>query len=112
MDRYRHCLAAVAALALLASCATGSGWTRPNTSQAQIDNDVSECTMQADAMTMSAARGDSSALTGGTRTTVTSSGVAATTTGASPGTKALSFGDSQAAFSNCMTARKYTRGTS
>ena len=112
MYRFRQYLAAVAAQARLASGAASSGWTRPNTSQAQIDQDASECTTQADLMTMSAARSDSSALTGGTRTTVNSSGIAATTTGAAPGTKTLSFGDSQAAFSNCMAARKYTRGAS
>ena len=104
MDRNRHCLAAVAALALFASCAAGGGWTRPNTSQAQIDNDVSECTMQADAMTMSAAASDSSRLTGAT--TGSSLGVQA------PGADPARFGEQQEAFSSCMAARQYTRGSS
>ncbi len=104
MYRCRHCLAAVAALALLASCAASSGWTRPNTSQAQIDNDVSECTVQADATTMSAAAGDSSRLTGST--TGSSLGVQA------PGSDPARFGERQNAFTNCMTARQYTRGSS
>ena len=104
MYRYRHCLAAVAALALLVSCATGGGWTRPNTSDAQLDNDVSECNMQADAMTMSAAAADSSRLTGST--TGSSLGVQA------PGSDPARFGERQEAFGNCMTARQYTRGSS
>ncbi len=104
MDRCRQYLAAIAALAFLASCATGGGWTRPNTNQAQIDNDVSECTMQADAMTMSAAAADSSRLTGST--TGSSLGVQA------PGSDPARFGERQGAFTNCMTARQYTRGSS
>ncbi len=104
MYRCRHCLAAVAALALLASCAASSGWTRPNTSQAQIDNDVSECTVQADATTMSAAAGDSSRLTGST--TGSSLGVQA------PGSDPARFGERQEAFTNCMAARQYSRGSS
>ncbi len=104
MYRCRHCLAAVAALALLASCAASSGWTRPNTSKAQIDNDVSECTVQADATTMSAAAGDSSRLTGST--TGSSLGVQA------PGSDPARFGERQEAFTNCMAARQYSRGSS
>lgn len=104
MHRYPHYLAAVAALALLVSCATGGGWTRPNTSQAQIDNDVSECGMQADAMTMSAAASDSSRLTGAT----TGSSLGVQAPGADPGR----FGDRQEAFRACMSARQYTAGSS
>ncbi|MCZ6895185.1 MAG: hypothetical protein O7H40_14220, partial [Gammaproteobacteria bacterium] len=91
-------------LALLASCAASGGWTRSNTSQAQMDQDVSECTMQADAMTMSAAAGDCSRLTG--TTTGSSLGVQA------PGADPARFGERQVAFTNCMTARRYTRGWS
>ena len=111
MYRCRHCLAAVAALALLASCAASSGWTRPNTSQAQIDNDVSECTVQADATTMSKAASDSSRLTGSGQL---GGGVAGTTSLGvqAPGAKPLRFGDQQKAFTNCMAARQYTRGSS
>ncbi len=104
MYRCRHCLAAVAALALLASCAASSGWTRPNTSQAQIDQDISECDLQADAMTMSAAASDSSRLAGGT--SGSSLGVQA------PGADPARFGERQEAFTNCMAARQYTRGSS
>ena len=104
MYRCRHCLAAFAAQALLVSCATGGGWTRPNTSEAQIDNDVSECNMQADAMTMSAAAGDSSRLT--SSRTGSSLGVQA------PGSSPARFGERQEAFNSCMTARQYTRGSS
>ena len=104
MYRCRHCLAAIAALALLVSCATGGAWTRPNTSDAQIDADVSECNMQADAMTMSAAAADSSRLTGSTAGS--SLGVPA------PGSDPARFGERQEAFANCMTARQYTRGSS
>ncbi len=118
MDRCRQYLAAIAALAFLASCATGGGWTRPNTNQAQIDNDVSECTMQADAMTMSAAAADSSRLTGSGRLgggggPLGTTGAPATSLGVqAPGAKPLSFGAQQNAFNNCMTARQYTRGSS
>ncbi len=104
MDRCRQYLAAIAALAFLASCATGGGWTRPNTSQAQIDNDVSECTVQADATTMSAAAGDSSRLIGST--TGSSLGVQA------PGSDPARFGERQEALTNCMAARQYSRGSS
>ena len=103
MHRYPHYLAAVAALALLVSCATGGGWTRPNTSQAQIDNDVSECSMQADAMTMSAAASDSSRLT--SSGSGTSLGVQA------PGSDPARFSERQEAFNNCMAARQYSRGS-
>ncbi len=119
MDRCRQYLAAVAALALLASCAAGAGWTRPNTSKAQIDNDVSECTVQADAMVMSKAATDSSRLTGsgqlggGSLPGVSLGGASSTSLGVqAPGAKPLRFGDQQQAFTNCMTARQYTRGSS
>ena len=101
MHRYRHCLTAIAALALLASCAPGGGWTRPSTSQAQIDQDITECNMQADAMTMSAAAGDSSRLAG----SGTSLGVQA------PGSDPARFSERQEAFNNCMAARQYSRGS-
>ncbi len=101
MHRCRHCLTAIAALALLASCAAGSGWTRPNTSQERMDNDVAECTQQADAMTMSAAASDSSRLAG----SGTSLGVQA------PGSDPARFSERQEAFNNCMAARQYSRGS-
>ncbi len=118
MYRCRHCLAAVAALALLASCAAGAGWTRPNTSKATIDNDVSECTMQADAMVMSTAAADSSRLAGsgqlgGGGGALGAASAPATSLGVqAPGAKPLRFGAQQNAFTNCMTARQYTRGSS
>ena len=104
MHRCRHCLTAVAALALLASCAASGGWTRANTSQEQMNQDVSECNMQADAITMSAAAGDSSRLTSST----TGSSLGVQVYGSDP----ARFGERQVAFTNCMTARRYTRGSS
>ena len=96
-------LIALAGVLALAACASGGTWTKPGVSAEDINRDLAECQLAAQAASLSLqSRSQQSTYVG-----VSPTGAATTQT--LPGAQSLQYLDQQQAFRGCMAGRGYRR---